>query len=137
MLLGILKETASGETRVALLPDFVKTLVTQGIEIAVEQGAGLAAGALDEAYTQAGAEIATDRSALLSAADLLPVVNAPDVHDQQLLKAGCIVIGFMRPLDAPQDLKTAVVARSLYFQRSWFPASRGHRPWTHFPRWPP
>ena len=55
MLLGILKETASGETRVALSPDFVKTLVTQGIEVAVEQGAGLAAGALDEAYTQAGA----------------------------------------------------------------------------------
>lgn len=108
MLLGIVKETASGETRVALLPDFVKTLVTQGIEVAVEQGAGVGAGALDEAYTQAGARISTDRATLLAEAYLLPVVNAPDAHDQQLLKSGCIVIGFMKPLDAPQDLKTAV-----------------------------
>ncbi len=108
MLLGILKETASGETRVALLPDYVKTLVAQGMEVMVEQGAGIAAGALDEAYSQAGATLTPDRAGLLASADLLPVVNAPNAADQQLLKSGVVVTGFMRPLDAPQDLKPAI-----------------------------
>ena len=51
MLLGILKESAPGETRVALLPESLKSLIAQGITVAVEAGAGMAAGASDEAYT--------------------------------------------------------------------------------------
>ena len=45
MLLGILKETAPGETRVALLPENLKSLIAQGIMVAVEAGAGKTAGA--------------------------------------------------------------------------------------------
>ncbi|HVJ07503.1 MAG TPA: Re/Si-specific NAD(P)(+) transhydrogenase subunit alpha [Acidisarcina sp.] len=108
MLLGIVKETASGETRVALLPDYIKTLVAQGIDVVVEQGAGVASGALDEAYAQAGATVTADRAGLLANADLLPVVNAPNAADQRLLKQGVVLTGFLRPLDAPQELTTAV-----------------------------
>jgi len=108
LLLGIVKETASGETRVALLPDYIKTLVAQGIDVVVEQGAGVASGALDEAYAQAGATVTADRAGLLANADLLPVVNAPNAADQRLLKQGVVLTGFLRPLDAPQELTTAV-----------------------------
>ena len=78
MLLGILKESAPGETRVALLPESLKSLLAQGVAITVESGAGLAAGASDEAYTEAGATVTVrPRFHSLATADLLPVVNAP------------------------------------------------------------
>jgi len=108
LLLGILKETAAGETRVALLPESLKTLLAQGISISVESGAGVCAGASDEAYTAAGATVTADRASILANADLLPIVNAPDAADQAKLKPGAVVIGFLKPLDAPEALKTAI-----------------------------
>ena len=82
MLLGILKESAAGETRVTLLPDSLKSLLTQGVTVTVEAGAGIAAGASDAAYAEAGASVTADRGSILSNADLLPMVNAPDAADQ-------------------------------------------------------
>jgi len=108
LLLGILKETAPGETRVALLPESLKTLVAQGVSITVECGAGLSAGASDQAYVDAGAQVVRDRAAILSNADLLPMVNSLDAIDQAQLKPGAVVIGFLRPLDAPQALHAAI-----------------------------
>jgi len=57
LLLGVLKESAPGETRVALQPESLKSLLAQGIEVVVEAGAGLAAGASDAAYAAAGARL--------------------------------------------------------------------------------
>ena len=110
MRLAIVKEAAVGETRVALLPDAVKKLSASGLEVAVEAGAGVKAGILDEAYAQAGATLATDRAALLASADILPVVNAPPAEDQRKIKPGCVVIGFLRPLDEPSALLPAIEA---------------------------
>ena len=108
MLLGILKETALGETRVALLPENLKSLLAQGITVVVESGAGKAAGASDDAYSAAGATVTGDRPSILGEADLIPVVNAPSASDQALLKSGAAVIGFLRPLEAPSALATAI-----------------------------
>ena len=77
MHLAILKESAAGETRVALLPENLKTLVAQGVTVSVQSSAGVAAGASDAAYAEAGATVTADRGAILSSADILPVVNAP------------------------------------------------------------
>jgi NAD(P) transhydrogenase subunit alpha len=106
--LAIVKEAAVGETRVALLPDAVKNLIAKGLEVAVEAGAGVASGISDEAYAQAGATLAADRAALLSSADILPVVNAPSAEDQRRIKPGCVAIGFLRPLDNPSALLPAI-----------------------------
>ena len=108
MFLGVLKESAPGETRVALLPESLKSLVAQGIPITVESGAGVAAGASDGAYREAGATVTSDRAAILTGSDLLPVLNAPGPADQGLLKPGAVVIGFLRPLDAPGALIAAI-----------------------------
>jgi H+-translocating NAD(P) transhydrogenase subunit alpha len=108
LLLGILKEYAPGETRVALLPESLKSLISQGIAISVEAGAGVSAGASDHAYTDAGATVTADRASILAGADLIPVVTAPDSADQAQLKPGAVVIGFLRPLDAPHALLTAI-----------------------------
>ncbi len=121
MLLGILKETAPGETRVALLPESLKSLLAQGITVVVESGAGKAAGASDDAYTAAGATVTGDRPSILAEADLLPVVNAPSAADQALLKPGAVVIGFLRPLDAPAALATAIALPVTLFSMELVP----------------
>lgn len=120
MELGILKESVAGETRVALLPESLKGLVAQGLTVIVESGAGVAAGASDAAYTDAGATI-TDRSAILVGADILPVVNAPEPADQARLKPGAVVIGFLKPLDAPLALSTAMARPVTLFSMELVP----------------
>jgi NAD(P) transhydrogenase subunit alpha len=121
LLLGILKETTPGETRVALLPESLKSLLAQGISVAVESGAGLAAGASDQFYAEAGASISVDRASLLATADVLPVVNAPVSADQSRLKPGAVVIGFLKPLDAPQSLAAAIARPVTLFSMELIP----------------
>jgi len=118
--LGILKESAAGETRVALLPESLKGLVAQGLLVIVESGAGAAAGASDAAYADAGATI-TARSAILSNSNILPVVNAPEPADQAQLKPGAVVIGFLKPLDAPLALSTAIACQVTLFSMELVP----------------
>lgn len=121
MLLGILKETTPGETRVALLPESLKNLLAQGIQVIVESGAGRDAGASDEAYAAAGATVTGDRPWILGEADILPVVNAPSASDQALLKSSAVVVGFLRPLDAPQNLATAIALHVTLFSMELVP----------------
>jgi H+-translocating NAD(P) transhydrogenase subunit alpha len=121
LLLGIVKESATGETRVALLPESLKVLRAQGIEVRVESGAGAAAGASDAAYAETGATVTADRGAILADADILPVVNAPDAKDQARLKSGAVVIGFLKPLDAPGALTTAIARPVTLFSMELVP----------------
>lgn len=108
MRIAILRETLPGETRVALLPDAVKTLVSKGSEVLVEAGSGVSAGAADEDYANAGAVATSDRKMLLASADLIPVVNCPESADLELLKPEAAIVGFLRPLDAPAALSPAI-----------------------------
>jgi len=121
LLLGILKESAPGETRVSLLPESLKSLLAQGITVTVESGAGRAAGASDAAYVEAGATVTADRETLLASADVLPVVNAPAGREQAQLKPGAVVIGFLRPLDAPQALAAAIARPVTLFSMELVP----------------
>jgi NAD(P) transhydrogenase subunit alpha len=121
LLLGILKESAAGETRVALLPDSLKSLLAQGVAVTVERGAGVAAGSSDEAYAEAGATVNPDRDAILASADVLPVVNAPDSSDQSRLKPGAVVLGFLKPLDVPGALTVAIGRPATLFSMELVP----------------
>jgi len=119
--LGILHESTPGETRVALLPESLKTLLAQGISIVVESGAGISAGASDQAYAEAGATVTTDRDSILSGADLIPMVNAPNPADQARLKPGAVVIGFLKPLESPQTLANAIARPATLFSMELVP----------------
>ena len=121
MLLGILHESAPGETRVALLPESLKSLLPQGISVTVESGAGRSASASDQAYADAGATVTTDRASILATADLLPLVNAPDPADQGLFKPGAVVIAFLKPLEVPQALATAIARPATLFSMELVP----------------
>src|SRR5436190_5164698 len=91
MKVGVPKETASGERRVALVPELVAKL--DGIEVVVEQRAGEAASFTDEAFTQAGAAIGDPW-----AADLVAKVRKPSDDEVNRLRDGQILIGFLQPL---------------------------------------
>jgi NAD(P) transhydrogenase subunit alpha len=104
-------EKQPGEARVALVPESVKKLVATGVEIGVESGAGAQAGYLDADFKAAGASIA-DRASLLAGADILACVNRPEPGDFAALKAGTVVIGFLKPLDEPGELGP-IISRKL------------------------
>jgi len=108
MKIVVLRETQEGEARVALMPESIKKLVALGTSVQVESRAGLSAARSDDDYRDAGAEISSDREALLAAADVLAAVNRPAANDFARLKKGAVVIGFLRPLDEPAALVPAL-----------------------------
>ena len=99
MRVGVPRETTQGETRVAVIPAGVATLVTSGLQVAVEQAAGTAAGFPDDAFRAQGAEI-TSRAELFRGSDIVLQVRAMPA-DRTLLRPGQTVIGFADPLGAP------------------------------------
>ena len=104
--IAILKETRAGETRVAATPETVKKWTGAGVSVMVESGAGLGASITDEAFATAGATIAKSAKDVLSAADLLLKVRAPEAPEISALKDGAVVVAL---LDAYRE-KDAVAA---------------------------
>lgn len=99
MKVAVVKETAPGERRVALVPEAVIKLRAAGVEVAVETGAGAGAWISDDAFTDAGAVIA-GRSEL-AAADAMLMVGRPDDETVAGLRPGQAVFGLMAVLADP------------------------------------
>ena len=102
MRIGVPKETAPGERRVALVPESCKKLKQAGYEIAVEAGAGVPAGYADDAYRELGVALEPDPAALLSAADVALKVGPPSTEagrdEVAWLRSGAIYLGSLMPL---------------------------------------
>lgn len=99
MIVGVPRETAPGERRVALTPSDVKTLVAQGIPVFVEQGAGWRADFTDAAYRRAGATLLPDQASVFAAADVIAWVKPPARDlDSLPLRPGQVLIGFQDPV---------------------------------------
>ena len=107
MRVGVPKEVHPGETRVALIPAGVAPLVKAGLEVAIEQGAGAAAGFIDEAYRSQGAAI-LGRAELIQSSDILLQVRA--IPPAAGLRRGQAAIGFADPLGAPQAIRDAAAS---------------------------
>jgi NAD(P) transhydrogenase subunit alpha len=103
MKIGVPKETAEGERRVALVPDVVKALTAKEIEVVVEPGAGEGAAHPDSEYTDAGAKVGEDAWG----ADVVLKVRPPTQDEVGRLKQGQVLVGFLEPLTNPE------LARSL------------------------
>jgi len=108
MNIVVLRETQAGEARIALMPESIKKLIALKATVLIESSAGLGAARSDDDFREAGAEISTDRNALLESADVLAAVNRPKEEDFNRLKKGAVVIGFLRPLDEPKALQPAL-----------------------------
>lgn len=92
MRIGVLRETALHERRVALVPQTVQRLNTAGHEVEVERGAGEAAGFPDGAYEAAGARL-LDRGTVLGSCEILLTVQCPEAEDLTGVPPGVVVIG--------------------------------------------
>ena len=93
----VIKETASGEARVAATPDIVKKYVNIGASVLVETGAGISASFTDDAYASAGAKIVKDVAAGMKEADIVLCVQRPDQSALDKLREGMVVIGLLSP----------------------------------------
>jgi H+-translocating NAD(P) transhydrogenase subunit alpha len=123
MKVVVLRETQAEETRVALVPESVRKLTGLKATVAIESGAGLYAGASDEDYTNAGAEVSADRDALLSSADVIAAVNRPRTEDLRRMRQGAGLIAFLRPLDEPGELAPLVEQNATSFAMELIPRS--------------
>jgi NAD(P) transhydrogenase subunit alpha len=99
MLLGVPKELYPGENRVAMTPDTAKKLVRLGATIHIETGMGLGSGFQDAEYTEVGAEIVSDRAALIASADMLLRLRKPGLDEVAQMKRGCIHISYLDPFN--------------------------------------
>ena len=111
MIVGVPKEVAAGERRVALVPDSVGPLAKLGLEVLVQAGAGEAAGFLDAEYEEKGARVVAGAEEAL-AADLVLKVQAPEIAEIEKLKSGAFYMSLMKPLDQ-EDLTQALANRGV------------------------
>lgn len=110
MKVGVARETAGGERRVALTPEALGKLQNAGIEVLVEAGAGEAASFLDTAYSEAGARIVQGAPALYAEADAIVKVQKPSAEEVGLLRDGQVLVGLLQPLLDP-ELTRRIAAR--------------------------
>jgi H+-translocating NAD(P) transhydrogenase subunit alpha len=100
--IAVPRETAEGETRVALTPQIAGQLVADGHDVLVEAGAGDASSNPDEIYREAGAQIVPDAAALYGQADMVLRVGRPSDEEIGMLRPGSVLIGTLGVLARPQ-----------------------------------
>ena len=100
MIIGVPKETQTGENRVALVPDTVVKLIKSGHKITVERGAGANAFFTDADYEKAGAALSS-ADEIFSSSDMVIKVTAPSQAEIGKLKQGVVYISFLNPLADP------------------------------------
>ena len=110
MKIAIVKETEELEKRVAASPETVKKLLSLGFSVDVEEGAGVNSFFSDADYKNAGANIIADTKSIISSADIVFKVNT--VHkngkgadDINIYNKGTKIIGFLKPLQNPNQIK--------------------------------
>jgi NAD(P) transhydrogenase subunit alpha len=101
MKIGVARETAPGERRVALVPEALGKLTAAGLEILVESGAGLGALIPDSAYSDAGARVVKTDD-LYKESDAILRVQKPVGNEVRHLRSGQAVIGLLQPLLDPK-----------------------------------
>jgi H+-translocating NAD(P) transhydrogenase subunit alpha len=116
MRVGVPKEIAGGERRVALVPDAVGRL--EGFTVAVEHGAGETAGFPDVAYAEAGAELVADA---WDGADAVAKVAGPTEPELAKLSSGQVLVAFLQPLTETERIDRLRAAGVLAFAMESIP----------------
>lgn len=123
MKIGVVREAPAGETRAALVPESVRALILPGVTVHIESGLGAAAGASDDDYVAAGAQIESNKSEFLGSIDVLLCVNRPSDDDIARLSPGAVVIGFLKPLDEPDGVVSLIESGLTAFAMELIPRS--------------
>ena len=106
MQIGVPKETAAGERRVALVPEVVRKLVGSGHEVLVQPGAGAGALIPDAQYEEAGARLVDD----VWGADVVVKVAPPNEEEIARLHSDGVLIGFLSPLTNGEGVRALAAA---------------------------
>jgi NAD(P) transhydrogenase subunit alpha len=123
MKVGVPRETAPGERRVALVPDALGRLADAAIEIVVEPGAGAEASFDDEAYAAAGATVGDPW-----AAGVVAKVQKPSAEEVSRLREGGVLIGFLQPLTDPEGIRRLASRRVTAFAMESIPRTTRAQP---------
>jgi NAD(P) transhydrogenase subunit alpha len=125
MRIGVPKETAAGEHRVALVPEVVSKLGAKGLDVLVQSGAGADALLPDASYVDAGARVVgtTEHAdaAEVWGADVVVKIAPPDAEEIRRLGSGSILIGFLAPLSSPQTTRALADAGATAFAMEAIP----------------
>ena len=112
LTIGVARETAQGERRVAVTPETCKKLVAAGASVKIERGSGAGAHFPDQAYVDAGATLADSAAAAVGEADLVLCVQPPAADAIPLLKQGAALVGILQPQSDPARAE-ALAARGI------------------------
>jgi NAD(P) transhydrogenase subunit alpha len=104
MRIGVPKETAAGEHRVALVPEVISKLTAKELDVLVESGAGDGALLPDGAFSDAGARVVSDAGEVWQS-DLVVVISPPQQQQIQGLSRGATLVGFLAPLTSPASTR--------------------------------
>lgn len=120
MRIGVPKETAAGEHRVALVPEVVSKLKAKGLDVVVQSGAGSDALLPDGDFAAAGARVTQDASEVWGC-DVVVTIAPPDAQAIRGLGSGSILIGFLAPLSSPQTTRALADAKATAFAMEAIP----------------
>jgi len=112
MRIGVPRETAARERRVALVPEAAARLGKAGHEVGIERGAGAEAGFPDAQYQAAGARLFEDAASLYGRSELVLKVQRPGLDEVGLLAAGTTLVCLMAPASGAEIL-AALAARGV------------------------
>jgi H+-translocating NAD(P) transhydrogenase subunit alpha len=112
MLIGVPREIAAGEKRVATVPDVVEKLAKLGFTVAVQSGAGDAANFADDTYRAAGAQVLPSAADIWSTADIVFKVRPPTPEEVALMREGQTLIGFVWPAQHPELMQQLQARRA-------------------------
>src|SRR3970282_388693 len=104
-VIGVPRETAAGEKRVATVPEIVEKLIKLGFKVAVQSGAGDQANFSDEVYRAAGAEMGDTAARLWTTSDIVFKVRGPGAEEVSLMREGGTLVSFIWPAQNPELLK--------------------------------
>jgi NAD(P) transhydrogenase subunit alpha len=121
MIVGVPRETAPGERRVALIPETAEKLARTGVSVMVERNAGDRAFHADDAYTKVGATIAADARELYAKSDLVLHVRRPAAEVIDGLRDGLVIVAPLQPLSNPDAVRRLAERRVTAFSTDAIP----------------
>ena len=108
MRIGVPKEIKPQENRIGLTPESVKTLVSEGHEVLVENNGGFEAGFENEQYTNAGAKIVNKASDIFNDAEIIVKVKEPQNIEVDMIRENQIVYTYLH-LAAAKELTEGLI----------------------------
>src|ERR1700738_355197 len=121
MKVGVPKETAAGERRVAVVPGGVTKLIAAGLQVSVQVGASREAFYADEAYQKSGATMVPDAKGLFSTADAVLKVQPPTLDEVAWMLDGALSISFLQPSTNPEVIRAMARQRVTAFSLELVP----------------